>query len=277
MIFRENTRETLQEAFMFYQMASNLLGEKPISVGEAKQSSVKNLKQLTKLNLGLNSFLLGLENSLSFTGALNSSPVTTPHNDIVNAYFKVPENMTFIKVWDTVSERLYNLRHQLTIDGEPNHLPLFQPPADPMKMIAAANSGSMNFAAAAGALTDLPPYRFVKIFSIANSFATVLYRFEIKLAGAIAQKDGHILQELRNSLSYLNVQKMMLENRVNMVKIAQSRIDTMKLSLERTKYKKDYYDTMLNYGIGKKSKDLRRYSAALGLKRCKFSFYSACC
>ena len=264
-LYRENTRETLQEAFMFYQVVSNLLGDRPISVGEARQSSVKNLFQLTRLSASLNSFLLGLENSLSFTGALNSSPVTTPHNDIVNAYFKVPENISFIKIWDTVAERLCNLRHQLTIDGEPNNLPLFQPPADPMKMIAAVNSGSMNFTSAAGELTKLPPYRFSKVFSLANQFASVLYRFEIKLSGAIAQKAGHTLQELRAS-HMANIQRMMLDNRVNMVKIAQSRLDTMKLSLERTKYKKDYYDTMLNYGIGKKSKDLKRYSAALGLK-----------
>ncbi|MDA8747747.1 hypothetical protein N9M66_06005, partial [Litoreibacter sp.] len=52
-------------------------------------------------------------------------------------YFGIPQNDQFIGYWTTIAGRLYNLRHYLTIDGDAQHLPLFQPPIDPRQLVAA--------------------------------------------------------------------------------------------------------------------------------------------
>ncbi|MFM0874889.1 hypothetical protein QU886_28410, partial [Klebsiella pneumoniae] len=61
----------------------------------------------------------------------------------VDALFCVPQNEMRLARWDTVEDRLFKIRNNLDLDGNPLLLPLFAAPIDPMALVrAAAASGS---------------------------------------------------------------------------------------------------------------------------------------
>lgn len=264
-LYRQNTRETLEEAHMLYNVASDLLGQRPIDLGTAPAPAVKSLNDLSKVNHQLSDFLVGIEDSLSFTGPINCSPISTPNNDIAGSYFSVPENEQFIQLWDDLENRLYNLRHQLTIDGKPNALPLFQPPANPMALISAVSSGGAPTASGLSGDADLPPYRYSTVFSKAFEAASCLSNFGSHLQSALYNQDAQALSKMR-AKHEIEIYNMMDEIKKTTISEAQSQVDSANLSITATQYKKDYYDTLVNYGTGKKSKDVKRFQAAMALK-----------
>ncbi len=263
-LYRENTRETLEEAYMLYSVASDLLGKRPQSAGVAAAPQPETLNQLENMSKGTVEFLVGIESALAHSGALDASAIDNPNNHITSSYFGVPENKKFIESWDKVDNRLYNLRHQLTIDGEPNSLPLFQPPANPMALIAAAASGSGTLQPHAAHAVEVPAYRYTTISVKAQAMTSYLMRFGSELQSALRGRDMSVLSELRAS-QQLEIMKMMDEVKQSAVKTAQKQLESTKLSLEKTTYRHDYYDALLYYGT-KKTADLQRYRSAMGLK-----------
>ncbi len=263
--YRQNTRETLEEAYMLYTVTTDLLGKKPLDVGESPAPTPQSLKQLDTVSGSTSEFLLGIENSLSHTGPINVQAVDTPNNQISSSYFGIPENKQFIGLWDTVDNRLYNLRHQLTIDGQPNSLPLFQPPANPMALISAAASGSAGAQGYTTPQVAIPAYRYSTISNKAQQFVNYVTRFGSELQGAMRSKDAAVITKLR-ATQQVEIMKMMDDIKRSSIQIAQDQLDSAKLSLASTTYRRDYYDTLLHDGIGKKSGDVNRFKAALGLK-----------
>lgn len=95
--YRQQERDTLVEAKMHYLQASRLLGSRPVlkPAGGWKEASL---------------------------GDISGAPeqrFLPPYNEILLAY------------WDKLEVRLYNLRHNLSLDGQLLHIPVFSPPADP--------------------------------------------------------------------------------------------------------------------------------------------------
>ncbi len=55
--------------------------------------------------------------------------------------FAPPYNEEVAQIYQTIEERLYNLRHWLSIDGTPLNIPLIAPPIDPRQLQKAALAG----------------------------------------------------------------------------------------------------------------------------------------
>ncbi|MDV3348292.1 hemopexin repeat-containing protein [Leptothoe sp. LEGE 181152] len=210
MLFRQYTRESINEARMLYILAYDILGEKPKNMGRVVLESTKNYSDFYTDQDGNSvdpneayDFLIDLENTVT-DGVVDYeqslSFAATQFDTITNPYFYLPENELFTEYWTRVEDRLGKIRACLNIDGVAQPLPLFQPPIDPMALVSAvAGSGGMAAAAAmaAGAAT-VPDYRFSSLMAKARELVTKLNGFSDALLSALEKKDAEELSLLQN-------------------------------------------------------------------------------
>ncbi|WP_299462925.1 hemopexin repeat-containing protein [uncultured Microscilla sp.] len=194
MLFRQYTRESINEARMLYVLAYDLLGEKPQNMGKRLLSEAKMYSELEN-DEEMYELLLDIENN-----ADNSAPggAGTPNDTILNPYFFVPENELFIEYWNRVEDRLYKIRHCLNILGIKQELPLFQPPIDPMALVNAVAGGGGLSAALDNMAAPVPHYRFTYMLSKARELTGKVTQFGNDLLGTIEKKDAEELSILQN-------------------------------------------------------------------------------
>ncbi|NEQ09751.1 MAG: hypothetical protein F6K37_28550, partial [Moorea sp. SIO4E2] len=207
-LFRQYSRESINEARMHYILAYDLLGQKPENTGTRLLSDSKPFGRNGNNGIeGIHDkgaeadssqydFLFDVsrkdpdEKSLTFAANIHSS-VTEP-------YFYIPENQNLIDYWDRIEDRLYKIRHSLNIMGIKQPLPLFQPPIDPMALVRAVAGGGGIGGAIAGLSVAVPHYRFNFMLNKARELVGKLNQFGGDLLGAIEKKDSEALSLLQN-------------------------------------------------------------------------------
>ncbi|PQQ24884.1 insecticidal toxin complex protein TcbA [Photorhabdus hindustanensis] len=187
--YRQLERDTLAEAKMWYTQALNLLGDEPQvmlsttwanpTLGNAASKTTQQVRQQVLTQLRLNSRvktpLLGTANSLT-------------------ALFLPQENSKLKGYWRTLAQRMFNLRHNLSIDGQPLSLPLYAKPADPKALLSAAVSASQGGA-------DLPKapltiHRFPQMLEGARGLVNQLIQFGSSLLGYSERQDAEAMSQL---------------------------------------------------------------------------------
>lgn len=181
MLFRQFTRESINEARMLYILAYDLLGEKP-------DSPTRNLAFLSKTYRDL--------------GRQQTEPREANKWDILHSvddpYFQVPGNAEFGDYWTRVEDRLYKIRRSMTILGISQPLPLFEPPIDPMALVQATSAGIAVSGFAAGAATAVPHYRFSFMLRKAQELLQGVGSLGSELLGALEKKDAEEIALLQN-------------------------------------------------------------------------------
>ncbi|MFB8788391.1 MAG: neuraminidase-like domain-containing protein [Potamolinea sp.] len=167
--YRQQTQETLQQAKLRYVVAKNLF----------RKELADELDVLTSSDW--------------------SNP--TLGNVVPESDFRPPFNQEIQSLYQTFEKRLYNLRHWLTIDGEPLNIPLLAAPIDPRQLQLAAQSG----VAATDAVTltqTVLPYTFAEILGKAQYYTKELMRIGSRLQHALEKRDERALEELGDALTY---------------------------------------------------------------------------
>ncbi|WP_161550377.1 neuraminidase-like domain-containing protein [Pseudomonas sp. Q1] len=238
--YRKLERDTLAEAKVWYGRALSLLGEAPWiapnggwgapSLGEAAAESV----QMARLD--------ALSALLDGTQRLAEEP-----ERVANHLFSPEANTLMLGYWETLRLRLYNLRNNLTIDGQSLSLPLYATPADPKALLSAA------VAAATGANSGLPTInlsvlRFMPLLESARMMAGQLIQFGSTMQQILERQDAEALQELLNTqgvemaTSGLALQKHTLEE------LAAER-ETLTKSLATATQRRDHYRKLYEENI----------------------------
>lgn len=147
-LFRQATIESLNEATQVYVLAANLLGPTPQKVPQRKKTVAKSYAQLALA--GIDAFgnaLIELENEFPFNSSASSSgDASSSGAEAVfgigrSLYFCIPQNDKLLGYWDLVADRLFKIRHCMSIEGIVRQLPLFDPPIDPGMLVRAAAAG----------------------------------------------------------------------------------------------------------------------------------------
>ncbi|SCZ67545.1 MULTISPECIES: insecticidal toxin complex protein TccB [Photorhabdus] len=195
MWYRQLTRDGLTQARVYYNLAAELLGPRP----DVSLSSVWTPQTLDTLAAGqktaLRDFELQLANSNTVLPALLGNNIS--HLKLAdNGYFNEPLNVLMLSHWDTLDARLYNLRHNLTVDGKPLSLPLYAAPADPIALLAQrAQSGTLTNGVS-GAMLTVPPYRFNAMLPRAYSAVGTLTGFGQNLLSLLERSERAGQEEL---------------------------------------------------------------------------------
>ncbi|OJJ19150.1 hypothetical protein BKI52_20260 [marine bacterium AO1-C] len=256
MLFRQYTRESINEARMLYVLAYDLLGKKPENLGEkvlSDEVSYSELKQYTGFNDDYD-FIFDLENanydeeeekvissydSFSFAGIV--------HDSISDPYFFVPENSLFIDYWDRVEDRLYKIRHSLNIMGIKQPLPLFQPPIDPMAIVNAVAGGGGMSDALASLTMEVPHYRFSYMLNKAKEFAQQVEKFGGELLTALEKRDAEALSILQNKNEH-NILHLTTQIKEKQIVEAEKNIENLEESKKTAELQKLHYEDLISDG-----------------------------
>jgi hypothetical protein len=251
--YRLYTWESITSALMLYTYAFDLLGPRPVDYGPCESeypvSFSEILERYSNTAEGIPQFLIDMENviSSSLPRPVVPSGNDVPFNDI-EAYFCVPENDLFISNWDTIENRMYNIRHCLNINGVAQPLPLFDPPINPMDLVNAAASGNNILNAASIAQPNIPAYRFTSIVRRAKDLTSIVMQLGSNLLAALEKNDaeGMALLQSGNEITILNLSTLIKEQQIT---DAQNQLLALQQSLDAANYRQTYYQDLSSNGL----------------------------
>lgn len=185
--YRIPERDTLNEAKMWYMQALGLLGDKPVTVisGNWSNPTLNEAADNTREQ----------QRHQAISALRHGGLVPERHSaNTLTGLFLPQQNEKLLGYWQTLEMRLFNLRNNLAIDGQPLSLPIFAAPADPAALLSAA-------AAASGGSKDLPSatipaMRFPQALESARSLTGQLMQFGATLQGLIERQDAEAMSAL---------------------------------------------------------------------------------
>jgi len=199
-LYRRGQREDAYEAIQLYILARDILGPQP--------EKLKPLGQRRDLAFedeqwgGGGNALVELESVIEDAGEEPEESGDVPLVElplVQGLYFCVPPNQTLLKYWTEVERRLYNLRHCLTIDGQPVRYDLLAAPIDPQALVDAAAAGVSVAEALAMAGSMLPPHRFRVIWGRAWDACNEVKALGAALLAALEKRDAERLVVIRST------------------------------------------------------------------------------
>ncbi|UII27014.1 hemopexin repeat-containing protein [Fulvivirga maritima] len=270
MLFRQYSRESINEARMLYVLAYDLLGKRPENLGTLVLSDDSNYEQLfhnEDVSSGVDyDFLLELETADSTNDQYTSLTFAgTQHDSITNPYFFIPENSLFMDYWKRVEDRLFKIRNSLNILGEKQPLPLFQPPIDPMALVDAIAAGGSLSGALATMQASVPHYRFTYMLDKAKAYADKLAQFGADLLGAIEKKDAEELELLHNKQEAM-ILTLNTQIKKDQIKDAEFTIKNLEESKKSAQGQWEHYRRLLDEGlIGEEVTQIAMMSASTAI------------
>lgn len=229
--YRKLTREDMAEAKMWYVLALKFLGSEPKfptdgawdnpSLYQASHISVSKQDMASKVALVAGDLL-----------KLGNMP-----NNNTNVKFLPTTNEKLMGYWKTIEQRLFNLRHNLSISGQRITLPMFEKPADPKALLLAGVAGQ-------GGGTPLPPasisiLRFPDVWKEARENVDRLMQFGQKMLSAMESADSKLLERMikENLEAVSKCEKLALEAEISALNQEMLKIVEDKSDIEKSKNK----------------------------------------
>ncbi len=162
--------------------------------------------------------------------------------------FGIPRNQQFLSYWDTVKQRIYNIRHALTIDSQTDLLPLFQPAINPMDLVAAVASGEGVQDVLNSLNTTIPYYRFTVMVEKAKATTQTVIQLGQSLLAALEKKDAEQLALLYNS-NQQNILNLTLNSKQDQISAAEQNLQALQASLKGATDREDHYADLISDGL----------------------------
>ncbi|EMD0830095.1 insecticidal toxin protein [Morganella morganii] len=219
--YRMLERDTLNEAKMWYMQALGLLGDKPITITGSGwgNPALSDAADQTKTKQ--------FHDEISRIRSGGLLPEVRTANTLTGLFLP-QQNEKLLGYWQTLEMRLFNLRNNLSIDGQPLSLPVFAAPADPAALLsaaAAASGGSKALPSAA-----IPAMRFPQALDSARSLTGQLMQFGSTLQGLIERQDAEAMSELlQNQAGELMLSSLRMQAQ------ALAELDAEKKTLEQSR------------------------------------------
>ncbi|MEU1812641.1 Tc toxin subunit A-related protein [Micromonospora aurantiaca (nom. illeg.)] len=197
-LFRQDTRESVNEATQLYVLAADLLGPRPELVPR-DQGAPSTYADLAGSLDDFSNAVTAAENAIAPVGATSTtvSAGAPPLPVLRGLYFTVPPNPQLLRYWDVVADRLFKVRHCLNLDGVSRPLALFAPAIDPALLVQAVSAGLDLSSMADDTGAALPPYRFRTILREAVELTEYVRGLGNQLSVALQQRDADGLERLR--------------------------------------------------------------------------------
>jgi hypothetical protein len=203
-LFRQDTRESINEAMQLFVLAANLLGPRPQRIpqpGNVKPKTYAQLRQNPHDALG--NALVDLEAKFPFNLNLPPSATTPTQSPLFGIgralYFCIPQNDKLLSYWDTVADRLFKIRNCMNIEGLVRQLALFDPPIDPAVLVSAAAAGVDVGSAVTGLQQPVGLLRAPLLIQKALELCDQVRNLGTNLLAAIEKRDGERIALLRQS------------------------------------------------------------------------------
>lgn len=196
-LFREDRRESINEATQLYVLAADILGSRPRRVPALGRTD----RSYEDLEADLDKFgnaLVEVENTLpQITIGTPSELGSEPLPRLETFYFGIPANEKLLKYWNDVWQRLWNIRHCRNIEGAERPLALWDPPIDPGLLVKAAAAGVDPSSVLQDQGAPLPHYRFEAVLRRARDMAAEVRALGAALLAALEKRDAEALALMR--------------------------------------------------------------------------------
>lgn len=242
--YRLLTNDGLSQAKLRYMQAKMLLGPRP------NTTILQQWQPDTLVNIAnqRSADLLNLENSTSLVLHNTTGVSSVSHGVTLNPAFSRPLNTLLLNYWDVIDSRLYNLRHNLSITGQPISIPLYATPINPTQLVQMnASGGSLSNLTSALSMT-IPPYRFNSMLQHARGAVGMLTQIGQTLLSYYERKDANGLQELQQqqALDLSAFTLSMQKQAIDALKADQKALEASK-NIAQQRY--DYYYDLYTVGI----------------------------
>ena len=243
--YRLLTNDGLSLARLQYGQVKDLLGLRPDTV-IVNHWEPETLTELADDNAN-SAALAGYEQQVTALPAfVGQSSVAA---DVATGdSFMAPVNAQLLGYWNTLDSRLYNLRHQLTIDGLPMTVPLYAPPVNPTILMEQSVQGGSLIAASSGMAVAIPPYRFTTMLQSTRAAVSTLSQFGQTLLSYYERQDATGLQELDTQLA-LNLSAYTLDLQQNAIDALDQDKTALEASRATAQQRYDHYFALYSNGV----------------------------
>lgn len=254
-LYRQLSRDSMVAAKLCYVRALSLMGEEP-DVRTANAWTPAKLEDLLKKIEGrddLKAFEAAFDLQLAEVPLGMSA---TPRFGLLGSgVFRAPVNEQLMAVWSILKQRLANLRNDLTIDGKPLSIPLFDAPIDPLDLLRAQGQGNSGVPRNPGGQVQVVPHRWRVMHEMAQRGVQALAEYGDQVRLCLEQRDRGQQEELQ--------QKQMLElgsyaRTVQMETIAQlvATEASLRQSEVMVKARADHYTALAKDGVSNDEYDV---------------------
>ncbi|HEX5553392.1 MAG TPA: neuraminidase-like domain-containing protein, partial [Chitinophagaceae bacterium] len=249
-LFTQDTMESVNQATQLYVLASQILGPKPQIIAPAYDLPVENYYQLQFKLDSLSNAMVEIENLVPLQ-TITGYDGTTPQNglpQLQTLYFCLRVNDQLLGYWDTIANRLYNIRHCLNIEGVFAPPALFAPAIDPGLLVRAAAAGLDIGSILNDLNSPLPYYRFGVIIQKATELTNEIKSLGASLLSALEKKDAEALALLRSDQE-ISVLKAVMAVKNKQVDEAQASLDNLSKQQELITIRRNYYQVLISTGL----------------------------
>ena len=248
-LYQQDTMETVMEAEQLYVLADQILGPKPLIIPTSFETPVDNFGQLEQKLDAFSNAMVDIENLLPLqqvSGFVSGGSEGLPQ--LQTLYFCIPPNDQLMAYWDTVAQRLYNIRHCLNLQGQFAPPALFAPAIDPGLLVRAAAAGLDIGSILTDMNSPLPNYRFSVLVQKTIEMCTEVKSLGSAMLQAMEKKDAEDMSLLR-SQNGIAVLKAMLLVKQQQVDEATHSLEALQQQQALMQTKIDYYQGLINSGL----------------------------
>lgn len=246
-LYRQDTIESINQATQLYILAWHILGERPMMI--PKRGKVRPQTYIGLLDKwdAFGNAVVELELAAPFSSQ-TSLPISSINGELAFAniygsatslYFCIPNNPKLMGYWDTITDRLFKIRHCQNIQGIFRKLPLFEPPIDPALLVNAAANGLSIGSVINDLNTPMPNYRFYYLLQKALELCGELKSLGTALLSAIEKQDNESISLIRAKHEKV-MQNLVMEIKKKQLEDAQSSLENLGQNriapVERMKY-----------------------------------------
>ncbi len=247
-LYRQQTRDSLSAAQLHYVRAQSLMGEAP-EFGTINKWEPKTVAELLPL-ISERAALREFEKNFTLNLARGSLGFTCkPYLEMLGVeVFRAPLNQTLLDTYTDIKRRLFNLRHNLTLEGLPLSLELYAPAAEPRQLLSAQAAGNTGLARRMGGQLVVPPYRFSEVLSLASRALETYSRFSDQLMRCMELRDQGLQEELqqRHLIELGSFVGSIQQENINQLTVTQSALEKNR---DLVQARAIYYETLANSNI----------------------------
>jgi len=247
MLYRRLTRDTLNEAKLHYVRALSLLG--PLLKGRSisKWEPVTLEAAANTTSAVISDFAVSVWNDQAIN--VTDKAKGQPWLRLLGADgFRLPVNQVLLDVWERLESRLSNLRNNLSLDGKPLELALFEQPANPTDLLRAQLAGAGSAQRRLGSLAIIPPYRFRAMLPRVQNAVETLIRYGDQVRSYMDMRDRSNQDELQQShfLELSGFTKTLQELALDQSKASRSALDASCATLTA---RKNFYEALIKEDV----------------------------
>jgi hypothetical protein len=247
-LFAQENRESINQAFLLYVLAFNLLGPRPEARASRGFEEIGSYQGIREAFDKLPEFLTDLDLNDNVAARTRAIPLTQNGNIITT--FCVPENADFIGFWDRVEDRLFKIRHSLSLEGIFRQLALFQPPLDVRALVRAFASGGRDIGSLLSDLNrPVPHYRYRFMLERAKEMIGNVKDFGAALLAALEKRDAEQLAVLQTTHAR-NILELMTRVRELEIDEARGNLEALRISRANLQNRFEHFNNLIEGGAG---------------------------